>query len=234
LPIDPVCRLLRATATFLEIRTMWKKALFGATALVIAGSAFVYAQQRPGMPGFGGHAGWRANPEDMGAFADARIAALHAGLKLTPDQEKSWPAVEAALRDLAKMRIDRAAARDEQTPASPIERLQRRADALTARGAALKRLADAAAPLYQSLDEGQKRRLTILARFMRPHMPHHAMMWRGRTDGREDVRWDQRGPRGDDFRGGPRGFRGDDGRGSRGMRGEDDYRGPLLAARNAA
>src|SRR5262249_29453484 len=124
---------------------MWKKALFGATALVIAGSAFVYAQQRPGMLGMGG---WRPNAEDMGAFADARIAALHAGLKLTPEQEKNWPAVEAALRDLAKQRIDRIAARDQQppTPASPIERLQRRADALTARGTALKRLPDAAAP----------------------------------------------------------------------------------------
>ena len=33
---------------------------------------------------------------------DARIAALKTGLKLTPDQEKLWPSVETALRDMAK------------------------------------------------------------------------------------------------------------------------------------
>ena len=53
----------------------------------------------------------RMNPEDRAAFADARIAAVHAGLKLTPDQEKLWPPVETAVRDFAKMRIDRANAR---------------------------------------------------------------------------------------------------------------------------
>ena len=51
------------------------------------------------------------SPEDRAAFADARIAAVKAGLKLTPDQEKLWPPVEAAVRDFAKMRIDRANAR---------------------------------------------------------------------------------------------------------------------------
>jgi hypothetical protein len=39
------------------------------------------------------------------------------------------------------------------------------ADDLTTRGATLKSVADAAAPLYQSLDEAQKRRFVTLARF---------------------------------------------------------------------
>ena len=58
-------------------------------------------------------------------------------------------------------------------------RLQRLADALTVRGAALKRLADTLAPLYQSLDDGQKRRFTILARFMTigSAAPHFEMPW---------------------------------------------------------
>ena len=51
------------------------------------------------------------NPEDRAAFADARIAAVHAGLKLNADQEKLWPPVEAAVREFAKLRIDRANAR---------------------------------------------------------------------------------------------------------------------------
>ena len=74
----------------------------------------------------------------------------------------------------------------------PVMRLQRLADALTVRGAALKRLADTLAPLYQSLDDGQKRRFTILARFMTigfaaPYfeMPwmrsHHSMMRGGKN-----------------------------------------------------
>src|SRR5580700_8572612 len=45
--------------------------------------------------------------EDAGALIDARIAALHSGLKLTADQERMWPAFEQAYRDLAKLRLDR-------------------------------------------------------------------------------------------------------------------------------
>ena len=45
---------------------------------------------------------WRPGAEDIAAFGDAGIAALHAGLKLTAEQEKLWPPVESALRDLAE------------------------------------------------------------------------------------------------------------------------------------
>src|SRR3954453_19414145 len=51
------------------------------------------------------------NPKHRAAMVDARIAAVHAGLKLNADQEKLWPPVEAAVRDFAKLRIDRANAR---------------------------------------------------------------------------------------------------------------------------
>src|SRR5258708_38837562 len=94
-------------------------------ALAIAGSTAVYAQHRP----------WfhheRMSAEDRAAFADARIAAVKAGLKLTPDQEKLWPPGEQAGRDFAKLRIDRAKARmnapradaqDQQKPAEPVAR----------------------------------------------------------------------------------------------------------------
>ena len=40
--------------------------------------------------------GWRPSAEDISAFADARIAALKAGLRLTPDQDKNWPAFEVS------------------------------------------------------------------------------------------------------------------------------------------
>ena len=110
------------------------------------------------------------NPEDRAAFADARIAAVHAGLKLTADQEKLWPPVEAAVRDFAKLRIDRANARmnapqddsSQQKPDDPVARLRERADNMATSAAAMKKIADAADPLYKTLDDGQKRRLAVL------------------------------------------------------------------------
>ena len=110
--------------------------------------------------------------EDMAAFTDARIAARKAALKLTPDQEKNWPAVEQALREMSKERTARLEARRTgEARVDPVERLRNRADALATRAAALRRLADAEQPLYQSLDEAQKRRFDLIFRFAaRRHM----------------------------------------------------------------
>ena len=168
---------------------MWKTVLAGTTALAIAGTSLVYAQQGPGGPDFRHH-GWRPSAEDISAFGDARIAALHAGLKLTPEQEKNWPAVESALRDLAKQRSERFAARaSADRPTDPVERLGLRADAMVQRGAALKKLADAAGPLYKSLDEAQQHRFVVLARLGARHFSGE----RGRHDRRG---WMHRGPAG--------------------------------------
>ncbi|MBR0858018.1 Spy/CpxP family protein refolding chaperone [Bradyrhizobium liaoningense] len=140
--------------------------------LSIAGSGAVYAQfHRPWMEHFR-HI--RMNPEDRAAFVDARIAAVHAGLKLNADQEKLWPPVESAVRELAKLRIDRANARmgagagDADKPEDPVARLRQRAEDMGATSAALKKIADAAEPLYKTLDEGQKRRLAVLTRHRGP------------------------------------------------------------------
>ena len=157
------------------------KPVIAATAiLAIAGSTFVYAQQggyrgfRDGGPRFEHR--HRLSAEDVSAFADARIAALKAGLELTPDQTKNWPAFEAALRNMVQLRIDRIKARQAaqqqdqaQTPTSPFDRLAKRADAMSKRSVALKQIADAGTPLYQSLSDDQKARFTKLARMLRPH-----------------------------------------------------------------
>jgi hypothetical protein len=147
------------------------------------------------------------SPEDRAAFADARIAAVHAGLKLTPDQEKLWPPVEAAVRDLAKMRIDRANARmaarsddstDAQKPDDPVARLRQRADNMATSAVALKKIADAADPLYKTLDDGQKRRLRILTHMERRFGGGWQHRERGSRDGdrdRESGRGEDRGDR---------------------------------------
>jgi hypothetical protein len=104
----------------------------------------------------------RMSAEDAAAFSEARIAALKAGLQLKADQEKNWPAVETALRDAAKARIANMDEWRDQAPATfesdPIGALQRRAQNMTARAGALEKVAAAAKPLYDTLDEGQKRR----------------------------------------------------------------------------
>jgi hypothetical protein len=187
-------------------------AIAGIAALAIAGSTAVYAQHRPWF-----HEHMRMNPEDRAALADARIAAVHAGLKLNPDQEKLWPPVEAAARDFAKLRIDRANARmnakpddsqDAQKPDDPVARLRERAETMATMAAAMKRVADAADPLYKTLDDGQKRRLALLTqmggRFGGGGWRHGGMMDRGGGD--RDWGHDRdRGPGGMDRggRGGP-------------------------------
>jgi zinc resistance-associated protein len=181
---------------------MWKAVVVGIGALAVASTTILMAQDRgpggqrrmdfvqgdqagghrwsggrggPDMMGGGEQRQWTA--DDMRAFAEARIAALKAGLALKPDQERNWPAFEQALRSRAKDRIDRMQARAAAPPqpvTDPVERLKRGADAATRRGAALKQLADAAAPLYQSLDDAQKNRFRILAHFgHRRHMGGH-------------------------------------------------------------
>jgi hypothetical protein len=147
---------------------MRKFAIAAVAVLAIAGSTAVYAQHR-----HWGYGHSRMNPEDRAAYADARIAAVHAGLKLTADQEKLWPPVEAAVREFAKLRIDRANARmnapqddsSQQKPDDPVARLRDRAENMAASAAAMTKIAEAADPLYKTLDDGQKRRLAVLTRF---------------------------------------------------------------------
>jgi len=140
-------------------------AIAAVAVLAIAGSTAVYAQHR-----HWGHGFSRMSPEDRSAYADARIAAVHAGLRLTSDQEKLWPPVEAAVKEFAKLRIDRANARmnapqddsSQQKPDDPVSRLRDRAENMATTATALKKIADAADPLYKTLDDSQKRRLAVL------------------------------------------------------------------------
>jgi zinc resistance-associated protein len=105
----------------------------------------------------------RFSPEDRAAFFDARVAAIHAGLRLTADQEKLWPALESAARDTMRTMMDERQKFRAAGPAiSPIDRLKRRAELLTLRGQSLKKVADAAQPLYASLTDEQKHRLPVL------------------------------------------------------------------------
>ena len=105
--------------------------------------------------------------EDRAAFLEARIAALKVGLRLTPTQEKNWPSLESALRDIARGREARRAewrAKADQHAEhhDVIEGLRRGVKHLTSRAADLEKMADAAKPLYDTLDDAQKSRFGML------------------------------------------------------------------------
>ena len=168
--------------------------VIAATALIaLASSSLAYAQYGGGEQRSGGgepqvvqrH---RFSAADVSAFADARIAALKAGLELTSDQAKNWPPFEQAVRDLVQLRIQRIEAM--QPAPTPFDRLSRRADAMAKRSAALKKIADAGAPLYQSLNDEQKNRFVVLARMLRPH--HHMERF-GQGYGRGAEGWREHG-----------------------------------------
>jgi hypothetical protein len=190
-----------------------KTIVAGTIALSLAGAGLALAQSRPDADRDGRQSqrterGFRPSAEDIAAYTDARIAALKAGLRLSAEQEKHWPAVETALRDLAKQRAARRSefadrmrqrreAREAGTdPARPdlYDRLRNAADRMTARANAMKQLADAVGPLYQSLDDGQKRRLATLTRMGRRHGFHARGRWRG--DDRSRASWDDGAGRG--------------------------------------
>jgi hypothetical protein len=132
---------------------------------------------------------------DLKALTDARIGILKAALQLTPDQEKYWPALEEAIRARAQTRAQRievvAQRRDQVAQVDQFELLRGRADALTQRGAELRKLADAWQPLFQSLDAGQKRRLQVFAARILPHVmdaidTHRMEMYDEGAEGNDD------------------------------------------------
>jgi LTXXQ motif family protein len=161
---------------------MWKAMIAGTAAAAIASTSLVYAQHAERRDG---GQRWQPGVEDMRAFGEARLAGLKAGLMLTSEQARNWPAYEQAARDFGKLRMDRRIAmRSAQPSADPVERLRRRATAMSDTGAALKKLADATEPLYNSLDENQKRRFAMLNRLTGSGRDH----FRGR-EGDGSRRW---------------------------------------------
>jgi len=107
--------------------------------------------------------------DDINARVAARLVEFKEALRLTPDQEKNWPAFDAGLREFARL-LEQSANQERsanQSPTSHVERLRRNAERLGTMSAALIRLADVEEPLYKSLDDGQKERFLREARQVR-------------------------------------------------------------------
>jgi hypothetical protein len=173
---------------------MWNTVLVGAATVVIAGSSVVFAQQMQGeakqeQPALISQQESAGVPG--GLFA-AHLSSLKESLRLTPEQEKNWAAYETAVEALTSYRRERMEAMHRQgRPTDPMQRLRQRAETLGGMGAALSRVADAQEPLYNSLDEAQKRRFAEFPRMLR----NYGGMGRSSRDKYDD---DRRGFRGRD------------------------------------
>ena len=93
----------------------------------------------------------------------ARTARIKADLRLTQEQEGKWGGFESAMKDIAKKNAERQIAlreerKEQKGPVGIIELMRREAKFLNERSVERKKMADAAEPLYASLDEQQKRR----------------------------------------------------------------------------
>ena len=84
----------------------------------------------------------------------ARIAGMKAALKLTPDQEKYWTPFQAAVTDSYALRDQtRASTRQAIATDNPVQLLDKLADNGSRGAAQMKKVANAAKPLYDSLVE---------------------------------------------------------------------------------
>jgi LTXXQ motif family protein len=130
---------------------------------------------------------WAADRETM---LDAKLAGMKAGLGLTADQEKLWGPFESAVQDADKSRMDamgqmmRMRAQGERM--SPIDHLEAMADRLSQGATNVKKIADAAKPLYDSLDESQKHKFGMLGRMLMPERSRFAMDMMHRHMGEHD------------------------------------------------
>jgi hypothetical protein len=131
-----------------------------AIALTLGAGVAVPALAQPATPAQPAHAAAPYTPEDAAAILDARLAALKTVLKLTPEQEKLWPPVEAAIRDAVKGAIARREARmAAPPPATALDVLSIIADSEEARAKSLKAFVVAAKPFVAVLTPAQLNRL---------------------------------------------------------------------------
>jgi hypothetical protein len=102
----------------------------------------------------------RLTAEQIVANSDANIDRIKAELKLTPEQEKNWTAFNSAMHYLGHNGADRLNLRITRAKRDPpddiIEQMRNEAQFLNDRALDQRNVADAAEPLFTSLDDKQK------------------------------------------------------------------------------
>lgn len=138
---------------------MWKTALAGALALATMGSSFALAESGADRGMMQSQTVRVSAPEENGVFG-SQIAYFKSALRLTSEQERHWPRVEAVLRDI----VQHHQYADAANSRGVVQRISDRASAIMLSASAVKRLVSAARPLVKSLDDDQKRIALALAR----------------------------------------------------------------------
>ena len=156
------------------MRKLFLAGAFGA--LLIASPFAFHAIAAPGRPP--SPAQIQHMQDEMATMLDAHLASMKSALKLNADQDQTWASFEAVVRSAAKTASDAmtqmASAMKTGEPGSPIQHLQIMSDHMAMASGELKKVADAAKPLYDGLDEGQKRRFgPLLASLMPSHPRGH-------------------------------------------------------------
>ncbi len=99
-------------------------------------------------------------PDQIVANSDAYIERIKTELNLTPDQEKHWFGFSSSMHYLGHNGAERLNLRVERAKRDPpddiIEQMRNEAQFLIDRAADQRNVADAAEPLYSSLDDKQK------------------------------------------------------------------------------
>jgi LTXXQ motif family protein len=99
-------------------------------------------------------------PEQVVANSDANIERIKKELNLTPEQEKNWAGFNSAMHYLGHNGADRLNLRIARAKRDPpddiIEQMRNEAQFLNDRAVDQRNVADAAEPLYASLDDKQK------------------------------------------------------------------------------
>ncbi|MFD0463707.1 Spy/CpxP family protein refolding chaperone [Microvirga aerilata] len=130
----------------------------------------------------------RMSQDDHNRLVDARIAAIRAGLKFTPDQERLWTPAETAIRTAAGerfSRLEQRPSRDERQSMDFMQRLERRGATMTEGAQRSTAVATALRPLWDTFSEDQKR---IAPRLLREVVDGDGPRWRergGRRGGRD-------------------------------------------------
>ena len=128
----------------------------------------------------------RRRTERSAAYARRARAALGGGgsrrpaqghedqSSLTADQEELWNPFESAVKDGAKTRVV-ALQREQNYNLSPMDRLNTKAERISQSAANLKKIFEAAKPLYASFDDAQKHEFITLGRMLVPERGRFAI-----------------------------------------------------------
>jgi zinc resistance-associated protein len=110
---------------------------------------------------------------DRATIVEARIAAIKAGLRLSPAQEKDWDNLEKVARDVIAARAARQKEAMKEAAGfadrdDVVSGMKLAAKDLVARGQELEKVAEAAAPLYAGMDAAQRHNFAVLLHSFAP------------------------------------------------------------------